>query len=98
MTIVLFRNRLRPEASEAYGQLAPEIALLAQQQPGFIAMKTFTAADGERVTIAEFESDEAVAAWRAHPEHREAQRRGKTEFYSEYHLQVCEVLREKHVP
>ena len=98
MTIVIFRNRLRPEASDAYGALAPEIAALAQQQPGFVSMKTFMAADGERVTIAEFESDEAVAAWRAHPEHREAQRRGKMEFYSEYQLQVCEVLREKRFP
>lgn len=98
MTVIIFRNRLRPEASATYSELAPEIAALAQQQPGFLAMKTFTAVDGERVTIAEFESDEAVAAWRAHPEHREAQRRGKTEFYSEYHLQVCEVLREKRFP
>lgn len=98
MTLVLFRNRLRPEATEAYGALAPEIAALAQQQPGFLSMKTFTATDGERVTIAQFESDEAVAAWRAHAEHREAQRRGRSEFYSEYTLQVCEVVRERSFP
>lgn len=98
MTVVIFRNRLRPEAQEAYGELAPQVAALAQQQPGFIAMKTFTAADGERVTIAQFESDDAVAAWRAHAEHREAQKRGRDEFYSEYHLQVCEVVRERTFP
>lgn len=98
MTVVLFRNRLRPEAQDAYAELAPEIAALAQQQPGFLAMKTFTAADGERVTIAEFESDDAVAAWRAHAEHRVAQKRGRDEFYSEYRLQVCEVVRERTFP
>jgi len=98
MTVVLFRNRLRPEATDAYAELAPQLAALAQQQPGFIAMKTFTAADGERVTIAEFESDDAVAAWRAHAEHRVAQKRGRDELYSEYRLQVCEVVRERTFP
>ena len=29
MTVVLFRNRLRPEAQDAYAELAPEIAALA---------------------------------------------------------------------
>ena len=98
MTVVIFRNRLRSEAADAYSELAPKMEELAQQQPGFLSMKTFTAPDGERVTIAAFESDEAVVAWRRHPEHREAQERGKSEFYSEYRLQVCEVVRERQFP
>jgi heme-degrading monooxygenase HmoA len=34
-------------------------------------------------------------AWRTHPEHVEAQRKARAIYYSEYHIQVCEVLRER---
>jgi heme-degrading monooxygenase HmoA len=98
MTITVFRNRLRPEAAEAYSELAPKMVELAKQQPGFLSMKTFTAADGERVTIAEFESDETIVAWRENAEHKLAQERGRTEFYSEYSTQTCEVIRESRFP
>lgn len=94
--IVIFRNRLRPEQAGAgteYAAEAAEIARLAAQQPGVVAFKTFTAADGERVTLAEFDSPESAAAWRAHPRHRDAQRAGRERFYSEYRVQVCEVSR-----
>jgi heme-degrading monooxygenase HmoA len=43
----------------------------------------------------EFESEEAIAAWRTHPEHVEAQRKGRSKFYSEFRLTVCEVLRDQ---
>jgi heme-degrading monooxygenase HmoA len=45
---------------------------------------------------AAFDSMEAVAAWRQHPEHLEAQGKGRRAYYQEYHLQICEVLRESH--
>ncbi|MEI6430962.1 MAG: hypothetical protein WCP07_02160 [bacterium] len=59
MQIVIFRNHLRDDA-EDYPAEAAAIGALARAQPGIIGFKTFTAADGERVTIAEFESAEAV--------------------------------------
>lgn len=98
MIITVFRNRLRPEATEAYAELAPKMVELAKQQPGFLSMKTYTAADGERVTIAEFESDEAVQAWRNNAIHQDAQERGRTDFYAEYVSQTCEVIRESRFP
>ena len=94
MIVTVFRNRLRPEATEAYAELAPKMGELAKQQPGFLSMKTYTAPDGERVTIAEFESDEAVLAWRNNVIHQDAQQRGRTDFYAEYVSQTCEVIRE----
>ena len=98
MVVTIFRNRLRPEAAEAYAELAPQMVALAKQQPGFISMKTYTAADGERVTIAEFESEEAIVAWRDNATHQIAQHRGRSEFYAEYVSQICEVIRESRFP
>lgn len=94
MVVVVFRNRLRGESPPGYEETAQRMLELARQQPGFRALKTFTAEDGERVTLSEFDSLEAVDAWRAHAEHREAQRRGRAEFYAEYALQTCTLVRE----
>jgi heme-degrading monooxygenase HmoA len=66
------------------------------KMPGYIAHKEFAAEDGERLTLVEFESEDTVAAWRMHPEHIEAQRKGRSKFYTEFRLTVCDVLREQH--
>jgi heme-degrading monooxygenase HmoA len=94
MIVTVFRSRLKEGALAEYEQWAERIARLAQAMPGYLSHKGFTAADGERVTIVEFENEEAVRAWAAHPEHRAAKERGRLGFYSEYRIQVCTVLRE----
>lgn len=94
MIVTVFRSRLMPGVDDEYLPTADRMDELAQTMPGYIAHKGFTAADGERVTIAEFESEEALRAWRSHPEHIAAQKRGREAFYSVYRIQVCEVLRE----
>jgi heme-degrading monooxygenase HmoA len=68
---------------------------LAQKMPGFDEVKTFTAEDGERVSLVSFATPEDHAAWRAHPEHRVAQRRGRDELYDQYLIQVCRVVDER---
>ena len=98
MVLVIFRSRLRGANPAGYETTAARMVELAQRQPGFRAIKTFTADDGERVTISEFDSLEAVNAWRANVEHLEAQRRGRAEFYAEYSLQTCELVRETRFP
>src|SRR5262245_15704810 len=95
MIVVVFRSRLDPAASEDYGAAAARMDELAATMPGYIAHKTFAAEDGERLTLVEFESEETLAAWRMHPEHIDAQRRGRATFYTEFRLTVCEVLREQ---
>jgi heme-degrading monooxygenase HmoA len=62
--------------------------------PGFIDFKTFFAQDGERVSIIVFDSLGNQAAWRNDPQHREAQRRGRDDFYTTYSISVCEELHE----
>jgi heme-degrading monooxygenase HmoA len=95
MIVVVFRSRLTPEAGEDYETTGARMEELAAKMPGYIAHKEFAAEDGERLTLVEFESEEAIAGWRMHPEHVEAQRKGRTKFYSEFRLTVCKVLREQ---
>lgn len=94
MIVTVFRSHLKPTARADYDPMAARMSELARSMPGYVSHKVFTADDGERVTIVEFENETTQRAWGAHPEHRAAQRRGRAEFYSEYTLQVCEVKRQ----
>lgn len=94
MIVTVFRSRLRGEHQEEYARMAAGMKALAQAMPGFVSMKTFTADDGERVSIVEFSSEETHAAWREHPAHREAQRLGREKFYAAFRIQVCRVERD----
>jgi heme-degrading monooxygenase HmoA len=86
--ITIFRNRLMEGAGAEYSKLAPHIAQLAQSMPGFVDSKTFTAPDGERVTLVTFANQESHNGWRDHTEHVAARARGIEEFYSTYSIQV----------
>ena len=94
MIVTVFRSRLKSEAREQYDPMAARMSELARTMPGYVSHKVFTADDGERVTIVEFADMASHRAWGDHPEHRAAQRQGRADFYSEYKLQVCEVVRE----
>jgi heme-degrading monooxygenase HmoA len=98
MVLTIFRSRLRPEYRDEYGTVAERMDELARGMPGFVSLKTFTAEDGERVSIVEFASEETQAAWRDHPEHRQAQQLGRERFYSEFTIQVCRVERQSRFP
>ncbi len=94
MILTVFRSRLRPEAEPNYRPMAARMSSLAAAMPGYLSHKSFTAEDGERVTIVEFASEEAQRAWARHAEHLEAQHAGRRDFYADYSIQVCTVLRE----
>lgn len=95
MIVTVFKSRLRKNADEeAMEQLGQYMYELASDMPGFVSYKDYMASDGEIVTIVEFETLENVAAWREHPEHKVAQERGRTEFFSQYHIQVCTTVRD----
>jgi heme-degrading monooxygenase HmoA len=91
--VIVFRSRLRPGVEEAYGRRAEEIYALAEQMPGLVSAKDFTAEDGERVAIVEFDTEAHLLAWRDHVEHRRAQAQGRESFYTAYSIQICRVER-----
>jgi heme-degrading monooxygenase HmoA len=94
MVVTIFRNRLKPENEQEYYEWAERIAALAKTMPGYVSHKSFTAEDGERVTIVEFGSEEGQRVWATNLQHVEAKKKGRADFYTEYKLQVCTVQRE----
>jgi heme-degrading monooxygenase HmoA len=94
MTVIVFRSRLVDDVPGSYGPRAAEMFGYATKMPGFRSFKQFTADDGERVSLIEFETEAQSRAWREHAEHRKAQQEGRDLYYAEFSLQVCEVIRE----
>jgi heme-degrading monooxygenase HmoA len=94
MIVTVFRSRLMPGVGDEYVTAVDRMTELASARPGYISHKDFFANDGERVSIVEFESEETLRGWRMHPEHREAQRKVKEIYYSDYSVQICELKRE----
>jgi heme-degrading monooxygenase HmoA len=96
MVIVIFRSRVRPELVEEYYAHADAMARIARTMPGFISYKGYTAVDGERVSVHEWESAEALRAWRMHPEHVAMQAMGRERFYEDYTLYAMDGPRVSH--
>ena len=94
MVVTVFRSRLKPGAKDEYLQWAGRMAEIARTMPGYVSHKGFNAEDGERVTIVEFADEESQGAWALQAQHVEAKKKGRADFYVEYKVQVCAVLRE----
>ena len=95
MMVVVFRARRTAEGDgEEYMKWLTRMSDLARNMPGYISHKAYSADDGERLTLFEWESADTLHAWATHPEHIPVKKLGRQKFYAEYHLQVCELLRE----
>ena len=92
--VIIFRSRLRSDIDLAELEAAgAHMSALVSAMPGFKSMKMFNAEDGESLTLVEFENEKTLLAWRDHPEHRAVQERGRAEFFTEYHMNICEPRR-----
>ena len=93
--VVLFGTKMRDDANlDEYRERSRRMRELVQQIPGFISIKGFTGKDGDEVSIARFENEASLDAWRFQPEHVETQRRAREAFYESYWVQVCTTIRD----
>lgn len=97
MLYTLFFSKMRDlsaaELDEYHERLGALKELAATEHPGFVDMKTYVAEDGDRLTVVRFRDSESQRAWREVPKHREAQARGRTHYYEQFHIVVCEEVR-----
>ncbi|HEY4163202.1 MAG TPA: antibiotic biosynthesis monooxygenase [Dongiaceae bacterium] len=88
---VIFTS-LRTEGDNGYGATADRMEELAKGQPGYLGFES--ARSGLGISVAYWRSLEDIAAWKRQVEHAEAQRRGRTEWYSAYRIRIAKVERE----
>jgi heme-degrading monooxygenase HmoA len=89
---VIFSSQ-RTEGDNGYGVTADRIAELAAQQPGFLGMESTRGADGFGITVAYFDSEENIRAWKRNAEHADARQKGREVWYSHYEIRIAKVER-----
>lgn len=89
---VIFSSQ-RTDGDNGYGASADRIAELAAQQPGFLGMESTRGADGFGITVAYFDSEENIRAWKRNTEHADARQKGREVWYSHYEIRIAKVER-----
>ena len=88
---VIFTNQLSDNA-EGYDATKDLMVELSARQPGYLGIKSVREG-AEGITVSYWESEDAIAQWKANAEHAIAQAQGRSKYYSEFQLQVCRVER-----
>jgi heme-degrading monooxygenase HmoA len=89
---VIFTSQ-RTAVDDGYGAMGDRMVELASQQPGFLGVESVRDANGIGITVSYWSSLNAIAAWRAHAEHRVAQSSGRRKWYAHFELRVARVER-----
>ncbi|MBX9960364.1 MAG: antibiotic biosynthesis monooxygenase [Burkholderiaceae bacterium] len=89
---VIFSSR-RTQGDQGYEAMAERMVELAAQQSGFLGAESARDAQGFGITVSYWASEEAIAAWRRHAEHRVAQEQGRAQWYAHYEVRVARVDR-----
>jgi heme-degrading monooxygenase HmoA len=90
---VIFSSRRRGDEGDGYAETAARMEELVREQPGFLGVESTRGADGFGITVAYFESEEAILAWRRNAEHTAARDRGRGEWYAHFELRIAKVER-----
>ena len=93
MMVILFRSKLTAAAGDDYARMAAEMDGHARTFPGFVDVKSFTAADGERLTVVWWQDEETLRVWATDARHRVAQSTGRQQWYGYYRMDVAQIVR-----
>jgi len=89
---VIFTSQ-RTDVDDGYAAMADRMVELASKQSGFLGMESVRDAGGLGITVSYWTSLEAIAAWRAHAEHRIAQATGRKQWYAHFETRIARVER-----
>jgi heme-degrading monooxygenase HmoA len=89
---VMFSSQRR-DGDNGYGATSDRMVELARQQPGFLGVESARGDDGFGITVAYWESEEAIRAWRLQAEHAAARERGRADWYRHFEIRVARVER-----
>jgi len=93
---VIFSSHRTPHDDEDYEVAAQRMVDLASQQPGFLGVESARDPQGFGLTISYWTNQDAIKAWRDHPEHQAVQAMGRDKWYRKYDVRVAEVKHSYH--
>ena len=88
---VIFSSH-KTDDTEDYAATAARMVELATEQPGFLGVESVREDLG--ITVSYWSDLESIKRWKAHAEHREAQKMGLDRWYSHYKTRIALVERD----
>lgn len=88
---VIFTS-IRTNVDNGYAEAAERMLELAGSIDGFLGVNS--AREEVGITVSYWRDLESIKVWRQHPEHIEAQKRGREEWYESFNTRVSLVERE----
>jgi len=92
MIVILFRSKLTSEAGQDYADTNLELEQYVKTMPGYVMAKSFTADDGERLTLVWWRDKESLELWRNNSRHMMAKSQGRQKWYEYYKMEIAEVF------
>lgn len=80
-------------AVDDYEATAERMVQLAGLQPGYLGIESARGSDGLGITVSYWTDESSARAWKRVAEHREAQQRGREEWYARWQTRVATVTR-----
>ena len=94
MEVVLFKVGRRADINqEEYQRTFEHMLELVSQEPGFLGIEGYAGEGGTELAVARFESRDAIARWRDHPDHVRTRARGREEFFDSLEITIGTVWR-----
>ena len=90
---VIFSSRCRGDGDDGYAEAAARMDALVREQPGFLGAESARDGEGFGITVAYFDSEAAIRAWRDHGEHARTRAEGRARWYDGFAVRVAKVER-----
>ncbi|UWR22076.1 antibiotic biosynthesis monooxygenase [Sulfitobacter sp. S190] len=96
MIAVIFEVMPHPHRKQNYLDMAAEMRPLVEEIDGFISVERFQSLTNPEklLSLSFFRDEKALDDWRKLSKHRSAQRAGRNDFFSDYHLRIAHVMRD----
>lgn len=91
---VIFTSVRTSADDEGYERGALRMLDRVREQPGFLGVESARGEDGLGITVSYWSSEEAILAWKQHPEHRAIRERGRSTWYHSCTTRVSKVERD----
>jgi heme-degrading monooxygenase HmoA len=100
MFMVIFEVRPRNERFDEYLEIAKSLKPHIERIDGFIDNERYssTRSEGRILSLSTWRDEKAVVRWRTLGAHHQAQEKGRSEIFRDYHLRVGEVVADTQPP
>ena len=86
--VVIFTS-VRTDGDNGYSEMADKMLKLASNQRGFLGSES--ASNKLGITVSYWKDLESIRNWKENPEHKEAQRKGRENWYNSFKTRIAKV-------